>query len=213
LTPLTRSETSINYFKYQLRLHLSYLWDNKRGIASSDTALHLTAMPPLPGIILDTVPHKVVSQLSNASKIMLAQTRLPYTQHCLAITSILLRHGLISNITLGTTAKADPVGVNDLTYSQRRIWVSLKYRGGQPVMRGLDLISTPSQRIFMTRTELGLVLTGKRAKNVPGLGIGEILIVRTEEDRSVGRYGGKVFKDGWEAWRAGLGGEIVLRAS
>jgi hypothetical protein len=80
-------------------------------------------------------------------------------------------------------------------------------------LRGLNLISRSSQRIMLSRTELGLILTGRRAKNVAGVGVGEILIVRTEEDRARGRTGKDAYMDGWQAWRAGLGGELLLRAS
>jgi ribosomal protein S8 len=161
--------------------------------------------------LLSTTPHKMCSQIRNASHLMLHHTKLPYTGYSLAITSILLRHGLLSSVTLGDHTRPDPTVFNETELKNRKIWVNLKYRGGDAVIRRLDLISKPSQRVFVTKKELGLILTGRRAKNVSGLGIGEILVVKT--DPTATRRGRDVWMDGWEAWRTGLGGEIVCRAS
>ena len=42
--------------------------------------------------------------------------------------------------------------------------------------------------------------------------MGEILVVRVQRDKAAGRQGVDTYMEGWEAWRAGLGGEIVCRA-
>lgn len=75
----------------------------------------------------------------------------------------------------------------------------------------MNLVSKPSVRIHVDREELGRILSGKRAKNVPGIGMGEVLVVKVPEDRLKGRKGAELYKEGWEAWRAGLGGEIICR--
>lgn len=75
----------------------------------------------------------------------------------------------------------------------------------------MNLVSKPSVRIHVDREELGRILTGKRAKNVAGLGMGEVLVLRVSEDKTAGRKGIETYKEGWEAWRAGLGGEIICR--
>jgi ribosomal protein S8 len=76
----------------------------------------------------------------------------------------------------------------------------------------MNLVSKPSVRIHVTRDELGRILSGKRAKNVAGVGMGEVLIVNVPKDAAAGRTGRDTYMEGWEAWRAGLGGEIVCRA-
>lgn len=89
----------------------------------------------------------------------------------------------------------------------------MKYRNGIPVLQRINLISKPSFRVTVTRDELGRILKGKRARNIGGVGMGEILIVKTEENKERARVGKDTFMDGWEAWRAGLGGELVLRVA
>jgi hypothetical protein len=76
----------------------------------------------------------------------------------------------------------------------------------------MGLVSKPSLRVMVTRTELGLLLTGKRARNVEGVGLGEVLIVKVPSDKEKGRTGADTYVEGWEAWRMGLGGEVICRA-
>jgi ribosomal protein S8 len=76
----------------------------------------------------------------------------------------------------------------------------------------MNLVSKPSVRIHVTRDELGRLLSGKRAKNVAGVGMGEVMIINVPKDAAAGRTGRDTYMEGWEAWRAGLGGEVVCRA-
>jgi len=80
------------------------------------------------------------------------------------------------------------------------------------VLRKLNLVSLPSVRKMVTREELGRILVGKRANNIGGAGLGEVLIVRVDGERGAKGARQDTFMEGWEAWRAGLGGEIVCRA-
>jgi ribosomal protein S8 len=140
-------------------------------------------------------------------------TPVPFSKQSLGISTVLLRHGLISNVTLGDSAAPRPEAFNALPIPQKRIWLFHKYRGGLPVLRQCSLISKGGRRVFMTHPELGNILVGKRIKSVPGAGMGEILVVKTPEDKAKGRSGITQYLDGWEAWRLGIGGEVVLRAS
>ena len=159
-----------------------------------------------------TPPHRLCAHLQNTSRAALARTSVPYTQSSLAITSILLRQGLISNLSLGSPQSPDPTAFASLPVSTRKLWVSHKYRDGVPVLRHINLVSKPSLKLAVTHDELGRLLTGRRAKNIPGVGMGEILVVRVQRDKAAGRQGVDTYMEGWEAWRAGLGGEIVCRA-
>lgn len=158
-----------------------------------------------------SLPINLCAHLANTSRAFLSQTSLPYTQSSLAITSLLLRHGFISSVTLGTPSHPSPTDFAALEPPARRLWVGLKHRNGVPVLRRMNIVSKPSVRIHVDREELGRILSGKRAKNVSGVGIGEVLVVRVPEDRKMGRKGAELYKEGWEAWRAGLGGEILCR--
>lgn len=159
------------------------------------------------------LPHRLCSHLQNVSKAAIATTPLPYTISNLAISTILLRHGLISNLTLGGPRTPDPSTFHQLGRQDRRLWVDMKYRNGLPVLQRMHLISKPSFRVHVTRDELGRILRGKRARNVGGVGMGEILVVKTEDNAERARIGKDTYMDGWEAWRAGLGGELIVRVA
>jgi len=77
----------------------------------------------------------------------------------------------------------------------------------------MNVVSKGSFRVNVDHGELGRILTGRRAKNVAGVSMGEILVVKTPVDLKRGRTGRDTYMDGWEAWRSGLGGELVVRAS
>lgn len=161
---------------------------------------------------MHSLPRDLCTHLINTSRSALARTSLPYSQSSLAISSLLLRHGLISSVTLGTPTHPSPTEFDTLPPPAKRLWISHKHRNGAPVLRHLNLVSKPSVRIQVTREQLGLILSGRRAKNVNGVGMGEVLVVRTEGGKEGERKGKDVYMEGWEAWRAGLGGEIVCRA-
>jgi ribosomal protein S8 len=156
---------------------------------------------------LVTLPHRLCTHLINTSHASLAATSVPYSKSSLAITSVLLRHGLISNLTLGSPTNPAPKTFHDLPVPARRLWIAHKYRNGSPVLRRMELVSKPSSRRFVSKDELGRILVGKRAQNVAGVGMGEVLVIRVEESKTRDTY-----MEGWEAWRAGHGGEIVCRA-
>ncbi len=77
----------------------------------------------------------------------------------------------------------------------------------------MSVVSKGSFRVVVDHNELGRILTGKRAKNVAGVSMGEIMVVKTPVDTKRGRRGREIYMDGWEAWRAGLGGELLIRVS
>lgn len=89
--------------------------------------------------------------------------------------------------------------------------MGLKFRDNNPVLRKGKIVSKASKRVMVTHEELGRLLTGRRARNVEGLGLGEVLVVR--DMREGGERGTQEsYLEGWEAWRKGLGGEVVCRA-
>ncbi|KAJ9121956.1 hypothetical protein QFC24_004539 [Naganishia onofrii] len=152
---------------------------------------------------LKSPPANLITQLLTSSRANLLRTSLPYTSLSLSLTSLLLRHGLVSSLSLGTPHAPSPSEFPTLPAASKRLWVTLKHRAGQPVLRRMQLVSKASKRVVVTREELGRLLTGRRARHVAGVGMGEILVVRDEE-------GGEVM-EGWEAWRRGKGGEVVCR--
>ena len=144
-------------------------------------------------------------RLQNASRAKLKSVPIANTKANLWITSILLQHGFIYNVTRGTIAGPSAVDWNSAPDVRRRLWVDLKYRSDdRPVLERMNLVSKPSRRLSMTSEELLRWMTGRRAKFVTPLRAGEIGIIDCG-------------KDGWfeakEAMRRKLTGEVVCRVS
>lgn len=158
-------------------------------------------------------PHRILTHIRNTSRVALGATSLPYSNAALGISAILLRHGLLSNVTLGGPTHPEPAQFASLPKAAQRLWIGHKFRNGQPVLRHIDMISKGSVRRGVSRADLGRLLLGKRAVNVNGCGTGEILIVKVPSDGAAGRKGVNTYMEGWEAYSAGLGGELIARAS
>ncbi|KAF7318255.1 hypothetical protein HMN09_00334000 [Mycena chlorophos] len=137
---------------------------------------------------------------------MLAHNLLHHSTQNLGILSILYRAGFVSNISRGTSVAADPalfdVETND---AEKRIWAILKYRNDLPVLQNMSAISKPSKRVFMTLTEIRLLCTGRRAQNVPPLGLGEVIVIHTNSKEHE-------WVEAREAVKLRLGGEVMCRA-
>ena len=85
------------------------------------------------------------------------------------------------------------------------MWVDLKFRpDDRPVLEKMNVVSKPSRKLTMDKDELLRLATGRRAKSVKPLDMGEIGIVDCG-------------KNGWwevrDAIRRGYGGEVVARVS
>lgn len=143
--------------------------------------------------------------LQNASRARLRSIPLPSTKDNLSILSILLQHGFIHNVTRGTQTGPNPVSYTSASPAARRLWVDLKFRpDDRPVLEKMNVVSKPSRKLTMDKDELLRFATGRRAKFVKPLDMGEIGIVDCG-------------KNGWwevrDAIRRGYGGEVVARAS
>lgn len=84
------------------------------------------------------------------------------------------------------------------------IVANLKYRGDRSVIAQLDSISKPSRSIRVDKDELARLVSGRRAKNAKGVGLGEMLLVRTANG---------AWYEGTDAVRQGLGGEVMVRVA
>jgi len=150
------------------------------------------------------LPHDLCSRLQNGFRARLRRIAVPHTVQNLAILTILLREGFITNITRGTSSAPDPSEWHTATEPHRRIWADLKYRDDRPVLSQMDLISKPSKKIFMDPGEIQAICSGRRANFVKPLGMGEIAIVRTRQKEHE-------WVEAREALRLQLGGEVVCR--
>ncbi|KAK4058164.1 hypothetical protein OIO90_000903 [Microbotryomycetes sp. JL221] len=153
------------------------------------------------------LPHELCARLTNASMARHRYVPLMPTRQHLSLLSLLLSHGFINSMSLGSTTtststtKPIPTSFNDTRLQNQRIWAELKYRNDRPVLNKMKLVSTPSRRVFMDQQEVARFVKGNRVKFVPGLGLGEMAFVKTQQGWFEGR----------EAVRRGVGGEVVAR--
>ncbi|KAF7334240.1 Mitochondrial ribosomal protein subunit S8 [Mycena sanguinolenta] len=119
--------------------------------------------------------------------------------------AILLRSGFISNLTRGTIAEASPSAFLTVNDAQKRIWADLKFRNDLPVLTDMEIISRPSKRVFMDLAEIRRLCTGRRAQNIRPLGLGEIIVVRTNNPEHE-------WLEAREAVQLKLSGEVICRA-
>ncbi|WFD45109.1 hypothetical protein MPSI1_003786 [Malassezia psittaci] len=144
-------------------------------------------------------------RLQNASRAKLRSVPIPNTKANLWITSILLQHGFIYNVTRGTVAGPNTQEWNRVSDVRKRLWVDLKYRADdRPVLESMNLVSKPSRKLLMNSEELLRWVTGRRAKFVTPLRAGEIGII------NCGKHG---WLEAKEAMRQKLEGEVVCRVS
>ena len=152
------------------------------------------------------LPYDLCARLQNAFRARQAHISVPHTTQNLGILSILLRTGFISNITRGTIEAPSPEKFVEAGEAQRRIWADLKYRNDRPVLENMHLVSRPSKRVFMDSSEIRRLCTGRSAKTVKPLGMGEIAILRTSNKEYE-------WLEAREALQLHLNGEVVCRAS
>ncbi|KAG8896505.1 hypothetical protein FRB99_008859 [Tulasnella sp. 403] len=151
------------------------------------------------------LPYDLCARLQNGFRARLRQLPVPHTTQNLAILSILLRHGFISNVTRGTVNAADPNQWHDAPERHRRIWIDLKYRDELPVLSHAEVISKPSKRIQMAVPDIRRLCSGKKAQFVKPLGMGEVAVVRH------GIGSGVRWLEAREALKLGLDGEVLCR--
>ena len=68
----------------------------------------------------------------------------------------------------------------------------------------LDSVSKPGKRIHVDSEELAKLVKGKRVQGVRGIGMGEMIFVRTGSAR---------WLEGRDAVRQGVGGELMVRVA
>jgi len=147
-------------------------------------------------------PHVMLTTLRNATRALHPQTYLKYSNQNLSILSLLLTHGFLSSVSLGSSQNPHPLAFQSAPAPGRLLVAKLKYRGDRSVISTLDLVSKPGKNILMTAEELARLLQGRRVQGVRGIGLGEVVLVKTGKDE---------WLEGRDAVRQGLGGEVMVR--
>jgi len=151
-------------------------------------------------------PHDLCARIQNAFRARHQHVCVDHTVQNLGILSILLRSGFLVSLTRGTPLGPSPDAfLATPNPAQQRIWAELKYRDDRPVLRTLELVSLPSRRVFLDPGEVRRICSGRRARQVVPLGMGEVAIVQTSEKEYE-------WLEAREAIRLGLGGEVLCRA-
>ena len=151
------------------------------------------------------LPHHLCSHIQNAFRARHQHIAVHHTTQNLAILSILLRAGFLSNVTRGTTQVPSPEAFHEVSESQKRIWADLKFRDDRPVLSDMELISRPSKPIFMDLGEIRRLCSGRRAQNVHPLQMGEVAVVKTKDRENE-------WLEAREALALKIPGEVICRA-
>jgi small subunit ribosomal protein S8 len=150
--------------------------------------------------------HNVLNTLQNGARAHIRSIPLPYTKAALGLTSILLDHGFIHNVTRGTPSGPSPAQFLAASVAAKRLWVDVKYANDdRPVLGHALPVSKPSRKIFLDPQELLRLITGRRAKFINPLELGEIAVVRCKSEN------GEEWLEAREAVGRGLGGEVIAR--
>ncbi|KAF7291882.1 37S ribosomal protein S8, mitochondrial [Mycena indigotica] len=150
--------------------------------------------------------HDLCARIQNAFRSRHQNIAVHHSTQNLGILSILLRSGFVSNVSRGTITAADPSLFNaEANDANKRIWAVLKYRNDLPVLHHMSAISKPSKRVFMDLTEIRRLCTGRRAQDIPPLGLGEIIVIKTESKEHE-------WLEAREAVQMKLAGEVICRA-
>ncbi|KAF8845931.1 ribosomal protein S8 [Paxillus ammoniavirescens] len=151
------------------------------------------------------LPYDLCARVQNAFRARHRHIAVEHSTQNLAILSILLRAGFLSNLTRGTIASPSPSDFLRVGEAQRRIWAELKYRDDRAVLSDMSLISMPSRRVFMDVGEIRRICSGRRAQTIKPLGLGEIAVVKTKSREHE-------WLEAREALMLGLDGEVICRA-
>lgn len=148
--------------------------------------------------------HDLCAMIQNGARARIRSVPLPFTQRSLNLSSVLLKHGFLYNVTLGTNDGPSPASWRLAPDATRKIWLDIKYTSDQsPVLRQLNVVSKPSKRIHVDEKDLLLLCTGRRAAFVQPFRTGEIGIV------DAGKHGWCEAREAIERkWK----GELVARA-
>ncbi|KAI0011913.1 ribosomal protein S8 [Xylariaceae sp. FL0662B] len=128
------------------------------------------------------------SHLQNASRARLGLTSVPHSKYNLAVALALHRAGFLEFVTRGGVRPPDPATLStyepppltNANVARQRLWVGLKYSGGQPVLRSITPVSTPSRWVTASLNDLRRLCRGFDASYQRGLNIGECMIVGTD---------------------------------
>ncbi|KAJ3054476.1 hypothetical protein HK097_001721 [Rhizophlyctis rosea] len=160
-------------------------------------------------------PHYNLCQIiTNSFQKGRQRIKVPASRQNLEICKILYEEGFLTSIQKGdlrgpypaTTSPSHPQSETvrtPFTKSPPKLWLDLKYRHGEPVLKEMKTISKPSERVFASVDELKAVAAARNvSKQLRGRELGQVTVVDTV-------FGILELK---EALRKNVGGEVLCHA-
>lgn len=145
------------------------------------------------------------AHLKNCTNVNIATTSVPFSRLHLEVARGLYKEGFISLIQKGSTSGPDlkPVEVTPDNIATRRLWLGLKYRNNQPVVRDISLISRPGRKVNLTTEEVKALASGLPVRFIKALQPAESIFLKTAADNEVVEI--------QEAAKRGLKGLVLYR--
>ncbi|KAK6461820.1 ribosomal protein S8 [Scheffersomyces coipomensis] len=127
------------------------------------------------------------AHIKNCTNVNISSTSVPFTRLHLQIASGLYKEGFISSIQRGSTTGPDvtPVDVTPDNISTRRLWLGLKYRNNQPVIRDISLVSKPGRKVNLTKEEVKALASGLAVRFIKPLQPAECIFIKNEKEKEV----------------------------
>lgn len=150
-------------------------------------------------------PGQMIQALKLGSMHRTHRVSVSYNPNARMAAAVLLQHGFISSVALGTAQGPDPSGFRALAGSPRAqmLWLDLKFRDHRPVIGDARTVSKPGLKLYFSPGEMKALLNGSTTRTVPPFERGEVGIVRT----------GEAVMSMGEAIMRNVGGEIIMRVS
>lgn len=127
------------------------------------------------------------AHIKNCTNVNIASTSVPFSRLHLQISLGLYREGFISSVQKGSTSgpDQDPVEITPDNISTRRLWLGLKYRNNQPVIRDFSLILKPGRKVNLTSTEVKALASGMAVRFIKPLQPAEAIFMKTSQSEVV----------------------------
>ncbi len=147
----------------------------------------------------------IAAHLQNVTRVHLATTSIPFSRLHLEVAAHLYKQGFISSVQRGSLQGPDkvPTEVTPDNIATRRLWLGLKYRGTDSVIRKFSLVSKPSCRIHLNKDELKLLAAGRKVRLIKPLQPSELMLIKDNKTKKV--------LDLAEAVNKGVEGEVLCR--
>lgn len=124
----------------------------------------------------------VCSHLKNCTMTNLAIAKIPLTRLHLNLSLHLYKQGFLSAVQKGDDVAPDTKTIDTTpdNISTRKLWLTLKYRNNEPVLRHLSLISKPNLKIHLTNVEIKALAGGLYVRKIKPIQPAETILVKLD---------------------------------